>query len=360
MGEGEYSVALGQLRQAKARMSSAKEIMRTIAARDEVLSRFQPLLRPESIPRLSEEEIRPFFYFEHNKHWSGLFRQVNRICGDMDAFRNVLALLVDENRPIADRLDQALVRIKGLGKGIVTALLQVAYPDNYGVWNNTSEGGLIATGLMPGFPRGTSFGTKYARINDILKRLSRELEIDLWTLDALWWFIQPGHEGPEAENELPDGIVEADAGFSARFGLERHLHNFLYDNWSKTSLGQVWDIYGNSEDPDAGYEFPCEVGRIDILARHKQEPRWLVIELKRDKSSDAVVGQTLRYMGWVQKHLAEEASSVQGIIIALDGDPRLHYAVAAVPNLSFMSYEVNFRLLDASLADPEVRPLPGC
>lgn len=46
-----------------------------------------------------------------------------------------------------------------------------------------------------------------------------------------------------------------------------------------------------------------------------------MIELKRDKSSDAVVGQILRYMGWVQKHLAENGELVSGLIIATEGTP---------------------------------------
>ncbi|WP_206238134.1 endonuclease NucS domain-containing protein [Novosphingobium terrae] len=351
MNEEQYAVALGQLRQAKAKMGSVQEVEKIVLARNEVLARFQPLLRPEAIPHLSKEEIKPFFYFENNKHWSGLFRQVNRICGDMTAFREALMVLVDETQPIATRVDEAVFRIKGLGKGIVTALLQVAYPDNYGVWNNISEGGLITTGLMPTFPRGTSFGAKYAQINEILKRLGHDLNLDLWTLDALWWALQPDHEGMPAADEFPSDIVEANFDGRTQFGLERHLHDFLYDNWPNISLGQNWETYSTPEDPNAGYEYPCEVGRIDILARHKHERRWLIVELKRGKSSDSTVGQVLRYMGWIQKNIAEIGDTVEGIIIAPEGDNKLHYAVSAVSNLSFMTYEVDFRLLDAADTD---------
>jgi hypothetical protein len=278
----------------------------------------------------------------------------------MDEFRSVLGLLVDESQPITSRLDEAIDRIKGLGKGIITALLQVAYPENYGVWNNTSERGLIATGLMPEFSRGTSFGAKYAQINEVLKPLAHNLEIDLWTLDALWWAIQPGDGGVTLEDELGNEIVEIENGDRAqKFALERHLHNFLFDNWTKTSLGEVWDIYSPPGEPDKGYEFYCGVGKIDILAKHKSEHKWLVVELKRGQTSDAVVGQALRYIGWVKQELADVGDTVEGIIIARNGDAnsKLHYALSVVPNLRFLSYKVDFKLCDAPPPEEWAKPL---
>lgn len=56
----------------------------------------------------------------------------------MNALRQSLAVLLDEEQPIRERLPKALDRVTGLGKGIATAILTVAYPAQYGVWNNTS------------------------------------------------------------------------------------------------------------------------------------------------------------------------------------------------------------------------------
>jgi RecB family endonuclease NucS len=80
------------------------------------------------------------------------------------------------------------------------------------------------------------------------------------------------------------------------------------------------------------------------LAKHRRDTKWLVVELKRDDTSDAVVGQVLRYMGWVRQHLAQLGEEVQGLIIAREGDAALQYAISGVPNLSFQIYEVEFRL----------------
>ena len=68
------------------------------------------------------------------------------------------------------------------------------------------------------------------------------------------------------------------------------------------------------------------------------------MELKRDETSDATVGQALRYMGWITKHLAEAGDEVHGLIIARSGDEAIRYAICAVPRLEFMTYEVEFRL----------------
>ena len=94
-----------------------------IELRDGVIARFGLMLQIGHIPNLTEEEIRPFFYFEYNHHWSSLFRQVNRICGDMPAFQAGLLTLVDERILIADRLDAVIGTITGLGKGILTTLV---------------------------------------------------------------------------------------------------------------------------------------------------------------------------------------------------------------------------------------------
>jgi restriction system protein len=70
-----------------------------------------------------------------------------------------------------------------------------------------------------------------------------------------------------------------------------------------------------------------------------------VVELKRGKASDVVVGQTLRYMGYVQEELAEEGQSVRGVIIALEDDQRIRRALAMTPTIEFFRYEISFKLV---------------
>lgn len=70
-----------------------------------------------------------------------------------------------------------------------------------------------------------------------------------------------------------------------------------------------------------------------------------MIELKKGRASDAVIGQTLRYMGYVKEMLAEEGQTVKGVIIALEDDQRIRRALVMVPDMTFYRYEVSFKLV---------------
>ena len=86
---------------------------------------------------------------------------------------------------------------------------------------------------------------------------------------------------------------------------------------------------------------------LDILAISKDKKRLLVKKKKKGRASNAVIGQTLRYMSFVQEMLAEKDQSVQGIIIALEDDPRIRRALAMVSNIQFYRNQINFKLVKA-------------
>jgi restriction system protein len=128
------------------------------------------------------------------------------------------------------------------------------------------------------------------------------------------------------------------------FALEKHLEDFLVQNWAQTELGKQYDIY-QEDGEQVGQQYQTDTGPIDILAIGKDQKRLLVVELKKGRASDAVVGQALRYMSYVQEELCEEGQTVQGVIIALEDDPRVRRALAMVPNITFYRYEVSFKLV---------------
>ena len=76
----------------------------------------------------------------------------------------------------------------------------------------------------------------------------------------------------------------------------------------------------------------------------KDKKRLLVVELKKGRASDVVVGQTLRYMGFVKEELAESEQIVEGAIIALEDDAKIRRALAVTQNITFYRYEITFRL----------------
>lgn len=127
------------------------------------------------------------------------------------------------------------------------------------------------------------------------------------------------------------------------FALEAHLEDFLVQNWGHTELGKEYDIY--EEDGEKAQQYLTDTGPLDILAISKDRKRLLVVELKKGRTSDAVVGQTLRYMGFVRDELAEDNQSVHGVIIAHEEDPRIRRALAMTPNVSFYRYQVSFKLI---------------
>jgi hypothetical protein len=56
------------------------------------------------------------------------------------------------------------------------------------------------------------------------------------------------------------------------------------------------------------------------------------------------VGQLLRYIGWVKRHLADTGDEVYGMIISRQVDDALRYTLVTLPNVEFRLYEVEFHL----------------
>jgi restriction system protein len=126
--------------------------------------------------------------------------------------------------------------------------------------------------------------------------------------------------------------------------MEAHLEHFLVANWGQTVFGQDFTIF--EEDGDqVGKQYETDAGRIDILAISKDKKRLLVIELKRGRTSDVVVGQLLRYMGYAKEELAEPGQTVEGVIIGLEEDQKLRWAIAPVPSIRFYRYQISFKLI---------------
>ena len=131
---------------------------------------------------------------------------------------------------------------------------------------------------------------------------------------------------------------------ASAFAMESHLEDFLVANWAQTELGREYDIY-TEDGEQVGQQYQTDSGPLDILAISRDRKRLLVVELKKGRASDAVVVQTLRYMGFVQEELAEDNQAVCGAIIALEDDSKLRQALKMVPNITFYRYQVSFKLL---------------
>ena len=154
--------------------------------------------------------------------------------------------------------------------------------------------------------------------------------------------------GEEIETLLsgvaPSALTQSGEDFdTASFALEKQLEDFLVENWKSTELGGAYDIY--EEDGELiGQQYQSDTGPMDILAISKDKKTLLVVELKRGRASDAVVGQIQRYMGYVKDMLAEDDQGVRGVIIALEDDVRIKRALSVTQNIEFYTYKVKFTL----------------
>jgi restriction system protein len=159
--------------------------------------------------------------------------------------------------------------------------------------------------------------------------------------------------GPEIETFLklapaPLSIIATDPSIEdpVAFAMEKHLEDFLVMNWEQTELAKEFSIF-EEDGEKVGQQYETDAGPIDILAISNDRKRLLVVELKRGRASDVVVGQILRYMGYVKSEIAEPDQTVEGAIIALSDDKKLRWALAAVPNVAFYRYEIRFKLVKA-------------
>lgn len=331
------------------------DIADIFSSRDVVLARFQPIFALEHIPQLTTDEFLSFLIGKNNRHWSGLHRKGPQITTDMKLLRKALSILLDESQSLEKRLDtlrplKKPSMVRALGRAFITPILMVAYPDKYGVMNNPSTEGARLLNVLPKFKGNDPFSQKYIEFNNMLLALAKELNIDLWTLDALWWGLIREKNRDTSSLELlttDDNSLEEDTAISdgsGRFVLEKYLQEFMRDNWDSIPELKNWKLY-EEDDEIVGFEYNTNsIGRIDLLAHHITENKWLVIELKRNQSSDDTVGQVQRYMGWVFENLAKKGDAVRGLIVSREKDDKLKYALMYANNVEVMLYEVNFKL----------------
>ena len=135
----------------------------------------------------------------------------------------------------------------------------------------------------------------------------------------------------EAEKEIAEESERA-------FAFERDLRNYLVKNLSLIEPG----LHLYEEEGLTGVEFPAGGRFIDILAVD-QAGTFVVVELKVSRGYDRVIGQLLRYIGWVEQNMAP-AAAVRGVIVANEITPDLKLACARIPDVRLIEYEISFKL----------------
>ena len=91
--------------------------------------------------------------------------------------------------------------------------------------------------------------------------------------------------------ELP-GLEAGDIEDPSEFVLEKYLEDFIVSNFNKIFKGRL-EIY-EDEEGNSGQQYSTEIGPIDILAFEPSSRSFVVLELKKGRPSDKVIGQALR------------------------------------------------------------------
>ncbi|MBZ5614670.1 MAG: PDDEXK nuclease domain-containing protein [Acidobacteriia bacterium] len=162
-------------------------------------------------------------------------------------------------------------------------------------------------------------------------------------------FWKPGQEDDVPTPPIVPPSTPEEPTDPALFYMESQLEDFLIENWDKTELGKRYDLIEEKGEL-ISQQYKTEIGIIDILAQVKNSKQLVVIELKKNQTSDDTVGQLARYMGWLEEHKTN-GEPTKGIIIAARYDNRLHYALKKVKDAEVYLYRVDFKLQE--FAEPK-------
>ncbi|MCJ7445955.1 MAG: PDDEXK nuclease domain-containing protein [Methanotrichaceae archaeon] len=329
--------------------------------------RWKEWIDPYKLETLPDDELKNKFleYFNEGagRHpFNAIYR--DRIVRDIKKFREVIKFLLDESIPVREKLNKILYKdgiyhIDGIGKGLATSILMDLDPQNYAIWNNKTNMGLEALGSSPQFAWGDDWGTRYEKVMKVIRHV-RELkpELSFLEIDHFLHIVSATEEGKEAVEALIEGkeidvlVSETMSQISTErkemeFVMEKYLEEFIEVNFDRIDFGAKLELYQDEE--HSGRQYHTSIGNIDLLAIDRDNKKFVVIELKKGRSSDEVIGQILRYMGWVKENLAMndyEKYDVRGIIISKEKDDKLEYALKMLPNTNVFLYSVSFELKD--------------
>jgi len=122
------------------------------------------------------------------------------------------------------------------------------------------------------------------------------------------------------------------------FISESDLQKYIEGNWKTISVFREWNLTGSA--------VKIQGGEIDLLAHHRVNEKWLILELKKGLADDKTVGQVLRYIGAAKRDIAKDHEDVEGLIIAAGASKGLKDSMPIAPTINFMAYFMEKGKLD--------------
>jgi hypothetical protein len=273
-------------------------------------------------------------WFSANRNLSNLLYRNNGI----ENFNEKLRNLLHGSEPFPERVNN-FFKLKGIGVQTLSQFLIAADTKKHpfvtyqtkealGISSEQDETALSDALEMFNITDKEKFLDRtldYLRDYIIFQSVKNLLNLEKYTqVNNLLWFAF------DEEEQGPEEVIKSYGSIS----IENDLRDFLADNIFVIEKGL--NLVGKEYDTK-------EVGRIDLLCKDKKGS-YVVVELKKGRKSDEVVGQTLRYLGWVEKKFG---SKVRGIVIVNEPDLRLEYALSPLRNLIELKfYKVSFEIKD--------------
>lgn len=180
-GSQKFKDAVNRLAEILSKVNTEGDLFKS---EDSVVSTYSSLFSLSNIKTLTDKEFVEFLHIRNNHHWTLMDFQAKNLTQDMNKLRKALLVLLDETRPIEERID-GMAKVKGMGPGIYSPIMLVGTKQKHGVWNFKSEKFLKDLKIMPS-TKGKSEGVIYKEIDEILHKLAVELKISLWVLDGLF------------------------------------------------------------------------------------------------------------------------------------------------------------------------------
>lgn len=144
-------------------------------------------LTQEFIADATAMTFRRIFEGTLGQRWSETHALAPRSARQAELLRGTLAVLLDEVKPLHDRLAQlwpAQIRADRFSPGALTPLLHITAPQERSVWNRETESALTSLGLFPARPWDT-VGGQYAAVDQAQRHLAEDLGLSLWQLENL-------------------------------------------------------------------------------------------------------------------------------------------------------------------------------
>ena len=225
------------------------EFQKVITNENKVINKYGSIFSDKNLSdknlsnnNLKKDDFKGFFKYKNNHHWQHIDRHINGVMetyGLAKITKNLNELLYGDKE--IDKRFNNFNELKGFGKATITPLLLVTHPEEYGVWNEVSEGCLKTLGIWPIDPdeesgKHLTSGQIYKEVNETLLKLKSYTGLSLWKLDEAFEDCSNSNDSIQVVMEEPNNTVAGEIHSPHTTDTRPYQTNFrkglneIYDN----------------------------------------------------------------------------------------------------------------------------------